>query len=412
MSTHALFVLPKTLQRLHEGPLGSHIDAYASRLLEQGFSAERARDKIRLISDFGTWLGRQELGVNDVDSQTVKRYLANQKGHIHPGRGAFSALQALLNLLYEKGIDNEARVPEATDPRRCTEKDFERYLSQERGLSVATAENYLPFARQLLRERFGDGPIDFAKLRPRDITGFIQRHAHDHSPARSGVMVAALRAFLRHLQHRRQIMTDLAACVPSVANWSHVTLPKSLKPDQVVQVLKYCDRERATGRRDYAILLLLARLGLRAGEVAALTLDDVDWKEGNLTLRGKGGQEAKLPLPMEVGEAIVAYLRNGRPRCESRRLFIRECAPRAGFANGAVGKLVMRALTRARVDSPRKGAHLFRHTLATGMLQHGASLSEIGTILRHQHPSTTMIYANVDLLALRRLAHAWPGGER
>ena len=412
MSTNAFFELPKTLLRLHEGPLGAHIDAYASRLLEQGFSPERARDKIRLIADLSGWLQRQRLGANDIDPQTLHRYFKNRKGHIHPGRGAPSAFQELLNVLCEKGIGSEERSDEGADPCKRAERNFKRYLSQERGLSAATLINYLPFVHQLLQERFGYGPIDFAKLRATDITGFVQRHAHDHSPSRSGVMVAALRAFLRHLRYQGDITTDLAACVPTVANWSYATVPKFLKLGQVDKVLKHCDRRHATERRDYAILLLLARLGLRAGEVVALRLDDLDWKEGNLTLRGKGGREAKLPLPEEVGEAIADYLQNGRPHCVSRCLFIRQRAPRVGLTNSAISILVMRALVRARVDSPRKGAHLFRHTLATEMLRQGASLTEIGELLRHQHPSTTMIYAKVDLPSLRRLAQAWPGGGR
>lgn len=412
MSTTVLFGLTKTVRRLHEGPLGIHIDAYASRLLEQGFSLGRARDRIRLIADFGGWLQRRRLDAKDIDSQTLHRYLNNRKGHLHPGRGACSALQELLNLLREKEIAGGEPPSKTVEPCKRAEHDFERYLSQERGLSAATVTNYLPFVHQLLEERFGSGPIDFAKLRATDITQFVQRHAHNHSRGRSGAMVAALRAFLRHLRHRGEITTDLAACVPTVANWSYATLPKSLKVGQVDQVLKHCDRERATQRRDYAILLLLARLGLRAGEVVALTLDDIDWKEGNLMLRGKGGREAKLPLPVEVGEAIANYLQNGRPHCVSRRLFIRQRAPRIGFGNTAISQLVMRALARARVESPRKGAHLFRHTLATTMLRQGASLTEIGQLLRHQHPRTTMIYAKVDLPALRRLAQAWPGGRR
>jgi len=224
-------------------------------------------------------------------------------------------------------------------------------------------------------------------------------------------MVAALRAFLRHLQHRGEITSDLAACVPKVASWSHATLPKFLQPGQVTHVLKHCDRRRPRGRRDYAILLLLARLGLRAGEVVALMLDDIDWKLGHLTVHGKAGRWAQLPLPAEVGNAIVGYLQRGRPPCASRRLFIRQRAPRVGFANAAgISTLVKRASARAGIDSPRKGAHLFRHTLATEMLRRGASLTEIGELLRHRHPSTTTIYAKVDLPALRRLAQVWPGG--
>lgn len=413
MSTSAFFALPKTLRRLHEGPMGVHIDAYATRLQEQGFSLERARDKIRLIADLSAWLHRHRLGACDLDAQSLNRYLKDRKRYIHPGRGANSTLQTLLDVLSERGIASKQRSPEAPHACQPVEQDFRRYLSEERGLSATTLANYLPFVHQLLLEQFGNGPVEFAKLRAADITGFVQRHAHDHSPGRRGPMVAALRAFLRHLRYRGEITTDLAACVPTVANWSHATLPKFLEPGQVAQALKHCDRRRATGRRDYAILVLLARLGLRAGEVVALTLDDIDWEAGHLTLRGKGGRWAQFPLLAEVGEAIADYLQSGRPRCASRRLFICQRAPHVGFADASgISTLVRRALARARVDSPRKGAHLFRHTLATEMLRQGASLTEIGELLRHQHPSTTTVYTKVDLPALRRLAQPWPGDMR
>ena len=332
MSTNELFVLPKTLHHLHEGPLGAHIDSYASRLLEQGFSRAKACDKIRIIADLSGWLQRKSLCAKDVDQRILHRYLKDCKEYMHQDRGVPSTVQELLDMLCEKGIASQ-ECSKATHRYERAEKDFTRYLSQERGLSARTLANYLPFVHQLLAERFGNGPIEFAKLRATDITGFVQRHARDHSPARNGPMVAALRAFLRHLRHRRKITTDLAACVPTIANWSRVTLPKFLPPGQVDQVLKHCDRRHTTGRRDNAILLLLARLGLRAGEVAALTLDDIDWKEGDFRLRGKGGREAELPLPREVGEAITDYLQNGRPHCASRRLFISERAPRIGLTS-------------------------------------------------------------------------------
>lgn len=210
-----------------------------------------------------------------------------------------------------------------------------------------------------------------------------------------------------------EISTDLAACVPAVANWSHSSLPRFLQPGQVQQVLDHCNQHSDAGRRNYAILLLLARLGLRACEVVAMTLDDIDWKAGHLTVRGKGGQRAQMPLSTEVGRAIAAYLKKGRPRCASRRLFIREHAPRVGFANSAaISTLVQRALADAGVDSPHTGAYVFRHSLATEMLKHGASLGEIGQLLRHAHPDTTQIYAKVDVCALRPLALRWPGGGR
>jgi integrase len=177
--------------------------------------------------------------------------------------------------------------------------------------------------------------------------------------------------------------------------------------------LSRCDRQTSLGRRDYAILLLLARLGLRAGEVVALNLEDVDWEAGQMTIRGKGGRSAQMPLPADVGEAIAAYLRDGRPHCLGRRIFIRAKAPLEGFASSvAICFIVMRALRRAGVDSARKGAHLFRHTLACDLLRQGCSLDEIGELLRHESPNTTAIYAKVDLAALHSLALPWPGGSR
>jgi len=181
----------------------------------------------------------------------------------------------------------------------------------------------------------------------------------------------------------------------------------------VQKVLHDCDRRTGIGRRNYAILLLLARLGLRAGEVVALNLEDIDWDNGHITVRAKGGRWSQLPLPADVGKAIALYLRQDRPHVSCRRVFLRHRAPTVGFANSiAISSLVMSALKRAGVESARKGAHLFRHGLATDMLRHGASLDEIGDLLRHKSPNTTAIYAKVDLVALRSLALPWPGGAR
>jgi integrase len=281
------------------------------------------------------------------------------------------------------------------------------------GLSQATAVNYLPFIDQLLSERFDGGRLNLSQLRAPDVTSFVQRHARDFSPGRGKLLVTALRSFLRHLRHQGKIQTDLAACVPAVAWWSFATMPKFLPASDVQKVLKDCDRQTAIGRRNYAILLLLARLGLRAGEVVSLNLEEIDWDHGHVTVRAKGGRWSQLPLPAEVGEAIAVYLRQDRPRGSCRRVFLRHRAPFVGLANSmAISSLVMRALKSAGVDSERKGAHLFRHGLATEMLRQGASLDEIGDLLRHQSPNTTAIYTKVDLVALRPLALPWPGGAR
>jgi len=411
--TNQFFTHPKTLQSLHEGPLGAHIDAYAALLHEQGYGWQGGRRQIRWVADLGGWLRRHNLTADDLSSQHLQAYLRYRRRHLRPHPSDSSASKRLWRLLREKGVVTQDPPFSAPDPLQRVEEDFGRYLLQERGLALATVVYYRSFTRQFLLDRFGTDRIRFTRLGAADITTFVLRHAHDFSPGRAKLMVTALRSFLRYLWQRGEIASDLAACVPGVPCWSFSTLPKFLPPGQVRRVLHHCDRRTATGRRDYAILLLLARLGLRAGEVVTLTLDDIDWEGGRLTLRSKGGRWTELPLPADVGEALASYLQQGRPRCASRRVFIRQCPPRVCFANSvAVCTIVKDALARAGVNSPRKGAHLFRHSLATGMLRQGASLAQIGELLRHQHPNTTTIYAKVDLPALRSLALPWPGGGR
>lgn len=199
--------------------------------------------------------------------------------------------------------------------------------------------------------------------------------------------------------------------MPAVADWRLSDLPKSLEAQQVECLLSNCDQSNKNGQRDYAILLLLARLGLRAGEIVKMTLDDIDWEAGELIIEGKGPRKDRLPLPWDVGEALVTYLQHGRPVCSTRRVFIRTRAPHNGFSSSvAVCNIVERALLRAKLQPPCKGAHLLRHSLATDMLRKGASLIEISEILRHASINTTEIYTKVDIAALRSLAQSWPGG--
>ena len=226
-------------------------------------------------------------------------------------------------------------------------------------------------------------------------------------------MTTALRSFLRYARYLGEVTLDLAAAVPIVANWSMTSIPRAISADHVRRLLASIDRHTALGRRDYAVLLLLARLGLRSSEVAFLELDDIDWKTGRLSVRSKGAQRNTMPLPAEVGKAIVAYLRHGRPATASRRVFLRAKAPIRAFRGASgVGSLVRHSLERAGINAPTKGAHQFRHGLATEMLRQGASFGEIGELLGHRHPQTTKIYTKVDLKALRTLALPWPGGVR
>ena len=226
-------------------------------------------------------------------------------------------------------------------------------------------------------------------------------------------MTSALRSFLSYARYCGEVNVDLVGAVPIVPNWSMTTIPRAIAPDQVRQLLATIDRRTGTGRRDYAILLLLARLGLRSGEVASLTLDDIDWESGQLAVRGKSGRRNKLPMTTEVGKAIAAYLKSGRPNSNSRNVFLRARAPAHGFQGASgVGSIVRHSLLRAGIDTPSMGAHQFRHGLATDMLRHGASLAEIGDVLGHHHSQTTTIYTKVDIKALRSLALPWPGGTR
>lgn len=392
------------------GPLGHIIHTYANLLYEQGYAQQSAVLKLRFLADLSHWLERHNLRAVDITQVLLRRYLRFRHQHFRRRRDDASILKRLMDLLRAKGLLPDKPQPIAS-PRQRVENDFDRYLSEERGLSMATRVNYRPFIRQFLSERFGTQPIHFARLQAPDIIQFVRNHAHRMSPKRAGLMVSALRSFLRHLRHRDDITTNLAACVPTVANWKFSSLPKFLQPHQVQQVLNQCNRRTSKGRRDYAILLLLARLGLRACEIVALTLDDIHWERGEITIRGKGSRLTRMPLPPDVGKAIATYLQKNRPACSTRRLFIRLKAPRRGFANSeAISTIVARALKKAGIDSPHTGAHLFRHTLATQMLRQGASLADIAQLLRHQSFNTTTLYAKVDLTALQTLAQPWPGG--
>ena len=344
----------------------------------------------------------------------VRDYLQSRKRSgvgIHLGDRA--AVIGFLKLLREQRVTKE-RIPQPPlTPSQKLLREYDLYLQKERSLSMATRINYVPFIRQFLVSRFGRDRVDLSRLRAIDVLKFVRRAASQLKSKRVLLMTTALRSFLRFARYRGEITLDLAACVPSVASWSLSTLPRSLPPAQVEQVLADVrQRSTAVGRRDYAILLLLARLGLRGGEVGNLVLEDIDWENSRIAIRGKGERVAHLPMPADVGKAIAAYLQKGRPRVsDNRRLFLRVRAPLTGFkSQGSVGTVVKHALQRAKIDSPRKGSHQFRHTLASTMLQKGSSLSEIGEVLRHRSPDTTAIYAKVDLLSLRSLALPWPGG--
>lgn len=395
-----------------DSPLGSYINAYAAEMRGKGYPQQTIELHIRLIADFSQWLAKRRITAREVSAELFQRYLRARARRRRPTGSECRALRWLLDLLVREGVVPELAPPAAT-PADLLAREFHFYLRQERALASTTQSYYVTFVSEFLRARFGAGPVALSCLCARDVTGFVQRRAANIRSRRVQLMTTSLRSFLRFAQYRGDIDKDLAACVPAVANWKLSTIPRALPAHQVELVLDSIDRKTGMGRRDYAILLVLARLGLRAGEIQALTLEDLDWKEGLIRVRGKGGRYAQLPLPTDVGEAIADYLRNGRPNASSRCVFLRMRAPIDGFKGQCgIGSIVKHALARAGVDAPRKGAHQFRHGLASQMLQRGASLSEIGELLRHRSPQTTAIYAKVDLASLSTLALPWPGGTQ
>lgn len=408
-----LFANSNLPQSMGNGPLGSIIPVYAALLSQQGYTEHSAQLQLRFLNDMNQWLHQQRILVVDLSEQTIHQYLQSRHQRFHPRRDDAAILHRLVQLLRAHSLLPEEVTRPPDNPHQRIENDYDRYLSEERGLSVSTRVNYRFFIQRFLLFQYGDDPACFADLNADSVIQFIQKQAGRLTPKRAGLMVTALRSFFRYLRYRGDITKDLAACVPSIPNWQFSTLPKFLQPGQVQQVLSECDRRTAQGRRDYAILLLLARLGLRACEIVRLTLDDIHWQVGEINIHGKGNRSALLPLPPDVGEAVADYLEKDRPTCSTRRIFICMRAPRRGFANSeAISTIVARTLKRAGIDSPHTGAHLFRHTLATEMLRRGAALTDIALLLRHSSINTTTLYAKVDLIALQALAQPWPGGAK
>jgi site-specific recombinase XerD len=392
------------------GPLSRYIDSYVRLLNEEGYAPASVRDHVRVVVMFGESLQRSRCEIRDLNEAIAERFLYHEpKGQWHC---APAALRRLLAMLRRIGA-TRGKPTAPQNPAQQLTDDYWRFLIVERSLSVATAKGWLPFIDKFLFERFGAGKLKLSELHATDVTAFVQRHAHRHSPSQARKLVTAMRSFLRYLRYKGLVDADVDTAGPTVARWALSSLPKYLPAVDVRRVLDHCDQTTSTGRRNYAILLLLARLGLRAGEVVRLNLEDIDWESARITIRGKGGVWAQLPLPADVGHAIAQYLHRDRPRCSCRRVFIRDHAPLLGFGVAhAISKIVSCALVKAGVESVRKGAHLLRHSLATDMLQKGASLDEIGEVLRHKSPDTTAIYAKVELDALRPLALPWLGGVK
>jgi integrase/recombinase XerD len=403
----------KAITRLRQGLFGPYLDAYAGQLRDRGYNYAVAGLHLRLIGDFGRWTKLNRVPEAQFSFEHAQRYARYRRRKRKATGCDASAIKEFIEFLRQCKVVPVSGVVEQRAASGSVLEDFVRYLRDERALAPATIKYYREFAQEFLLDQFGSaGGVDFEVLGAADVLRFIQGRACRDLTKRAKLMVTALRAFCRYLQYKGIIDTDLASAVPSVAQWSKASLPKSIPSDQVELVLSSRKGNEAIERRDYATFLLLARLGLRAGEVVSLMLDDIDWQEGFIAIRGKGGISTRMPLLAEVGEAIASYLLEARPSSKLRFVFLSARAPVTRMTVSGLSTRVRDALDALGIQATNRGTHLFRHSLATNMLREGASLREIGELLRHRSTQTTEVYAKVDLVSLRPLALPWPGGEQ
>ena len=390
------------------GPLTEHVEGFAAELEGRGYAPLSAANQLRLLASLSRWLADQQLPVKDLSNEQVEAFLRFRRDAGYRCWLSARGLAPLLSYLRSVGVAPE---PVTVPPQGEVEvllEDYRAYLVDERGLVASTVASYLKTAGLFLAERDeGAGGLMLEALTGAEVVGFVQRECPVRSVGSAKLLVTGLRSLLRFLHVDGRIEIPLAAVVPAVAGWRGGALPLGLEPEQVARLLAACDRRRSIGRRDHAILLLLVRLGLRAAEVAALKLEDIDWRAGELVVHGKQRQVDRLPLPVDVGESLAGYLRRGRPEVEHRTVFVQSLAPHAPATAGTI-KAAVRAACR-RAGLAEVGTHRLRHTAATQLLAAGAPLSEVAQVLRHREVATTAIYAKVDHSCLATLALPWPG---
>lgn len=395
--------------RVHvTGSLAEFAPRFAEELGRLGYADLSARDLLQVMAHLSRWLGTEGLVPGELTHPRLLQFLAVRRGQGHTRWVSERGLRRLVDYLVARGVMPSLERTAGNSPVDRLLEAFGRYLAGERGVTKGTVAGYQAAVRPFLEHRSCAGQLELEILVASDVTSFVLRACRRLEVGSAKYLVTALRSLLRYL-HLEGKATDLVAAVPAVAGWRGGPLPRALELRQVSTMLAACDRRTVLGRRDYAMLMLLARLGLRVCEVAALELDDLDWQRGEVVIRGKGDRRERLPLPTDVGEAVTSYLLEGRPQVESRRLFVSVRAPFGDLSSHAVKHAVGHACDRAGMT--RFAAHRLRHTLATQMLGAGAGLSDVGQVLRHRSLSTTAIYAKVDRVALRGLAQPWPEGS-
>ncbi len=391
------------------GPLQPFLSGFATELVRQGYTPRSLLTQLNLLAHVSRWLHARDLDIGDLPEQ-AQQFLGARQDAGYKSLLTGKALRPLLTYLRTRGAIPPAPTPLPAGPVDQTLVRYRHYLSAERGLMPDTARGYVDAARPFLRRCVSaDGlALDLTSLDEADVTAFLVTCCAEQSPRATQRTASALRSLLGFLHLTGAVTRSLAAAVPSVAGRRLVGLPLHLEPDHVQRLLAVCNRRTLGGRRDFAVITTLARLGLRAAEVATLRLDDLRWRAGEIVVHGKGRRAERMPLPTDVGKAITAYLRQRPAHAQGRTVFVRLLAPLRPLSPTTVTGIVAAAARRAGLGCIH--AHRLRHFAATQLLRAGAPLSEIQQFLRHDRLQTTAIYTKVDYDALRTIARAWPGG--
>jgi integrase/recombinase XerD len=387
------------------GPLVPFVAGFHDELERQGYTPLGAECQLRVMAHVSRWMAGRKIGPSELTTARVEQFLRARRRAGYTLWLSPKGVAPLLAHLRALGVVPPPDVIPTTPVDDLLAR-YRCYLLRERGLAAPSTVSYVYVARLFLLGRPDALDVDLGGLEVSDVLAFVTEQCRLRHPAS---ITCGLRSFLRYCSLSDLTSRSLAEAVPSVASWRLAALPKALDPDHVRKLLESCDRRTAVGQRDFAMLTVLVRLALRAGEVVALDLGDIDWRTGEVVIRGKGPRIDRLPLPADVGEAIAAWLRYGRKACPCPNVFTRVRAPRQALSSSGVSAVVARACQRAGL--PVVHAHRLRHTAATEMLRAGSNLDEVGQVLRHQKLLTTSIYAKVDRTTLSALALPWPGGE-
>jgi site-specific recombinase XerD len=394
--------------------LEPHADSYCRYLTKRGYGQRTVESYFRSVAHFVHWISRQGIGLHEADDALIDRFLSVHLPHCRCARKCkrtgSDVHAAVVGFLEMTGTVHTAPVSTVSAVIAREIADFDRYLMEVCGLADSTRAARRQHVSDFLVDRFATGPVNISKLSPSDVVRFVQNRTLGLAPGTIRSVSISLRRYFRFKASRGVPTTALIAALPSVPSWRLAGLPDVLSSEEIRQLLSAFDHNNATGMRDYAITRCLLDLGLRRAEVARLTLEDIDWRAGTLTFRGKGGRIDRLPLPRQTGEAIARYLRYGRPQSTRREVFVRHRPPLNTEANlDIVRNAVRYAAERCGLQQRVRGTHIFRHTMACRMTQVGTPFKEIADLLRHRCLDTTSIYAKVDVPSLRRVALPWPG---